>query len=55
MSGAEPVVPPSGDTVARMLDAVLRGESRAAKQLLPLVYDDLRRVAAARLAHEAPG
>jgi RNA polymerase sigma factor (TIGR02999 family) len=31
------------------------GERQAAAQLLPLVYDELRRLAAFRLAHEAPG
>ena len=38
-----------------MFDAFRRGEPRAADQLLPLVYDELRRLAAARLAREAPG
>ena len=32
-----------------------RGDSRAASQLLPLVYDELRRLAAQRLAQEQPG
>ncbi len=41
--------------VTRVLEAVLRDEPRAADQLLPLVYDELRRLAAARLAREAPG
>jgi RNA polymerase sigma factor (TIGR02999 family) len=41
--------------VTRVLEAVGRGEPRAADRLLPLVYDELRRLAAARLAHEAPG
>ena len=41
--------------VTRVLEAVRRGEPRAADQLLPLVYDELRRLAAARLAREAPG
>ena len=31
------------------------GACRRAQSLLPLVYDDLRRLAAARLAHEKPG
>ena len=38
-----------------VLDALRAGEPDAAAQLLPLVYDDLRRLAAHRLAHEAPG
>ena len=41
--------------VTRVFDAFRRGEVRAADQLLPLVYDELRRLAAARLAREAPG
>jgi len=32
-----------------------RGEPRAAEELLPLVYDGLRRLAAQRLSHEKPG
>jgi RNA polymerase sigma factor (TIGR02999 family) len=38
-----------------LLDAAARGDRRAAAELLPLVYDELRRLAAARLAHEQPG
>jgi RNA polymerase sigma factor (TIGR02999 family) len=38
-----------------MLAAVEAGEPKAAEQLLVLVYDELRRLAAARIAHEAPG
>src|SRR6476659_9704175 len=41
--------------VTRLLDAAAAGDSRAAADLLPLVYDELRRLAAARLAHEKPG
>jgi RNA polymerase sigma factor (TIGR02999 family) len=41
--------------VTEVLDAVDRGEPGAADRLLPLVYQDLRRLAAARLAREAPG
>jgi len=41
--------------VTRMLDAVERGEPHAAEELLPLVYDELRRLAAARMATERPG
>lgn len=55
MSGEEPVDRPANDTVTRVLGAVVRGEPRAADQLLPLVYDELRRQAAAQLACEAPG
>jgi RNA polymerase sigma factor (TIGR02999 family) len=41
--------------VTEILSAVERGESGAADRLLPLVYDELRRLAAARLAQERPG
>jgi RNA polymerase sigma factor (TIGR02999 family) len=41
--------------VTRILSALQQGDSRAAEQLLPLVYDELRRLAAQRLAREAPG
>ena len=41
--------------VTRALDAIGRGDLQAAEQLLPLVYDELRRLAAQRLAREAPG
>jgi len=41
--------------VTRILDAIQRGDSKAADALLPLVYDELRRLAAQRMAHEAPG
>ena len=41
--------------VTRILGAIDRGEPQAAEQLLPLVYDELRRLAARRLAHERPG
>ena len=41
--------------VTRLLDAVERGEPQAAEELLPLVYEELRRLAAAKLAQEKPG
>jgi len=41
--------------VTRLLDAVAGGDAHAAAELMPLVYDELRRLAAARLAHERPG
>ena len=41
--------------VTQLLDAVARGEAGAARQLLPLVYDELRRLAAGYLAQERPG
>lgn len=41
--------------VTQLLDAVHRGEPQAAGKLLPLVYEELRKLAAQRLAHEKPG
>jgi len=41
--------------VTRILSAIEQGDPLAAEQLLPLVYDELRRLAAARMAREAPG
>ena len=41
--------------VTRILSAIEQGDPRAAEQLLPLVYDELRRLAAQKLAHEKPG
>ena len=41
--------------VTRILSAIQKGDSHAAEQLLPLVYDELRKLAAQRLAEEKPG
>jgi RNA polymerase sigma factor (TIGR02999 family) len=41
--------------VTRLLEAANRGDRQAAADLLPLVYDELRKLAAAKLAHEKPG
>jgi RNA polymerase sigma factor (TIGR02999 family) len=41
--------------VTQILDRAQSGDPKAAEELLPLVYDELRRLAAARMAHEAPG
>jgi RNA polymerase sigma factor (TIGR02999 family) len=41
--------------VTRILQAIEQGDARAAEQLLPLVYDELRKLAAQKLVHEAPG
>ena len=41
--------------VTRILSAIEQGDSHAAEQLLPLVYDELRKLAAQKLAQEAPG
>jgi RNA polymerase sigma factor (TIGR02999 family) len=40
--------------VTRLLSALEDGDPHAAEQLLPLVYDELRQLAAAKLAHETP-
>jgi RNA polymerase sigma factor (TIGR02999 family) len=41
--------------VTRLLEAIERCDSAAAQDLLPLVYDELRRLAAYKMAHEPPG
>jgi RNA polymerase sigma factor (TIGR02999 family) len=41
--------------VTRILSAIERGDSGAADRLLPLVYDELRKLAARKLAQEKPG
>ena len=41
--------------VTRILSALAQGEAHAAEQLLPLVYDELRRLAAEKMAQEKPG
>src|SRR5207237_506286 len=46
--------PPMSE-VTRILSAIEQGDPHAADQLLPLVYDELRKLAAQRLAHEKPG
>jgi RNA polymerase sigma factor (TIGR02999 family) len=43
------------DNVTHILSAIEQGDPQAAEQLLPLVYDELRRLAARKLAHEKPG
>src|SRR5215467_2123840 len=50
-----PVEAVSMNDVTRILSAVEHGDPTAAEQLLPLVYDELRRLAAQRLAQEKPG
>src|SRR5436190_7851641 len=44
-----------GSEMTRILDAAARGDHGAAGELLPLVYEELRKLAAQRLANEAPG
>jgi RNA polymerase sigma factor (sigma-70 family) len=41
--------------VTRILSQIESGDPAAAEQLLPLIYDELRKLAAAKLAHEKPG
>src|SRR5262245_13661292 len=41
--------------VTRLLDAASMGDPKAAAELLPLVYDELRKLAAARMGEEKPG
>ncbi|HEV3145335.1 MAG TPA: ECF-type sigma factor [Gemmataceae bacterium] len=41
--------------VTQILNSIEQGDPQAAEQLLPLVYEELRRLAAAKLAAEAPG
>src|SRR5205807_1359377 len=47
-------VAPMND-VTRILSSIDQGDPRAAEQLLPLVYEELRKLAAQRLARETPG
>jgi hypothetical protein len=41
--------------VTRILSAIEQGDPHAAEQLLPLVYEELRKLAAQKMAQEAPG
>jgi len=41
--------------VTRILSAIEQGDPQAAEQLLPLLYEELRRLAAEKMAHEKPG
>jgi RNA polymerase sigma factor (TIGR02999 family) len=41
--------------LTRILEAMQRGQPQAAEELLPLVYDELRRIAAFKMARESPG
>lgn len=58
--GFPAIVPPTSVTlvgmadVTRLLDEAAAGDRRAAADLLPLVYDEMRRLAAARMAGEPP-
>ena len=41
--------------VTRIIDSVVEGDPKAAEQLLPLVYEELRRLAASKMAGQPPG
>ena len=41
--------------VTRILNAIEQGDEQAADRLLPLVYEELRRLAAHKMSHESPG
>src|SRR5437763_669590 len=43
------------DEITQVIEQVGRGDPHAARELLPLVYEELRQLAAQKLAHEAPG
>src|SRR5262249_24474981 len=51
---ASPRTPPMSE-VTRILSAIEQGDPHAAEQLLPLVYEELRQLAAQKLALEKPG
>jgi RNA polymerase sigma factor (TIGR02999 family) len=57
---AVPSKPPSGSSagmseVTHILEAIRQGGPKAAEELLPLVYDELRRLASRKMANERPG
>ena len=41
--------------VTRIINAIEQGDAKAADDLLPLVYEELRRLAAQKMSHESPG
>jgi hypothetical protein len=43
------------NSLIQILSAIEQGDPQAADQLLPLVYDELRRLATAKMAHQKPG
>jgi RNA polymerase sigma factor (TIGR02999 family) len=54
-SGSQLIGGAMKDEVTSILSAVEQGDPRAAERLLPLIYDELRALAARKLAHEKPG
>jgi len=55
LSGGSDFAVPLMHEVTRILSAIEQGDPQAAEQLLPLVYEELRKLAAQKLAQEAPG
>ena len=55
MRAGRPLVTTSMTNVTHILSAIEQGDPHAAEQLLPLVYDELRKLAAQKLAQEKPG
>ena len=55
MTPADRYTPRLMNDVTQLLGAIEQGDPHAAEQLLPLVYDELRTLAAQRLAREKPG
>src|SRR3954463_7364014 len=53
--GPSALLGPPMSEVTRILSAIEQGDPQAAEQLLPLVYDELRKLAAQKLAQEKPG
>ncbi len=53
--GSFPVTEPAAEQVTRVLAAIGEGDQAAADQLLPLVYESLRRLAQNKIAQESPG
>ena len=49
------MLPAMAGDVTRLLDAIQHGDSRAAEELLPLVYEELRKLAAHKMSREAAG
>ena len=43
------------NNATHLLDSIAQGDPKAAEELLPLVYQELRRIAACKMANEAPG
>ena len=41
--------------LTRILESIESGDAKAAEELLPLVYQELRKLASRKMAHEAPG